>query len=106
VHHTNDANNDVFQVVGGSDDDVTKTFTIGSGVTAYTASVNGTATASITLKTAAALQSALRLIAPVTALPSPGVTVTGPTGGPLVAVFTDSVTTVTAAGTGGTVTVA
>lgn len=106
VHHTNDANNDVFQIIGGIDDDVTKTFTIDPAVTAYTASVNGTATASITTKTPAALQSALRLIAPVTALPDPGVTVTGPTGGPLIAVFTDAVTTVTASGTGGTVTVA
>jgi len=39
-------------------------------------------------------------------LPAPGVTVAGPDGGPLVATFTAPVTTVTASGTGGTVTVA
>lgn len=106
VHHTNDANGDVFEVIGDRSDDVAKTFTIGSGVTAYTATVDGQTTASITLKTAAALQSALRLLSTVIALPDDGVTVTGTTGGPLVATFTGLVTTVSAAGTGGTVTVA
>lgn len=105
VHHTTDANNDVFQVVDSTTDDVDKTFTIGSGVTAYTATVDGQTTASITTKTAAALQSALRLLSTVTALPSPGATVEGPTGGPLVVTFTGPVTVVSAAGTGGTVTV-
>jgi hypothetical protein len=105
LHHTTDANNDVFQVVDASSDDVTKTFTIPGGVTAYTATVDGQTTASITTKTAAALQAALRLLSTVTALPSPGVTVTGPSGGPLAATFTSTVTTVTAAGTGGTVVV-
>lgn len=106
VHHTNDANNDVFQVIDWAADDVTKTFTINSGVTAYTATVDGQTTASITTKTAAALQAALRLLSTVQALDAPGVVVTGPTGGPLVAAFTGTVTTVTASGTGGTVTVA
>jgi hypothetical protein len=105
VHHTTDANGDIFEVVTDSTDDVAKTFTIGSGVTAYTATVDGQTTTSITAKTAAALQSALRALSTVAALPDPGVTVDGPTGGPLVATFTATVTTVTASGTGGTVTV-
>jgi hypothetical protein len=106
VHHTKDANGDVFDVIGDTSDDVVKTFTIAAGVTAYTATVDGQTTASIATKTAAALQSALRLLSTVTALPDDGVTVDGPTGGPLVATFTGPVTTVSAAGTGGTVTVA
>lgn len=105
VHHTTDAAGDVFQVVDATSDDVAKTFTIGAGVTAYTVTVDSVATASITAKTKAALQSALRLISTVVALPAPGVTVEGPDGGPLVVTFTGPVTTVTASGTGGTVTV-
>lgn len=106
VHHTANSDGDVFEVVDDSSDDVAKTFTIGAGVTAYTATVTAVTTASITTKTKAALQSALRAIASVAALPSPGVTVDGPDGGPLVATFTGPVTGVSAAGTGGTVTVA
>lgn len=106
VHHTATAEGDVFEIVDNTSDDVVKTFTIPGGVTAYTVTVDGQTTASITAKTKAALQSALRLLSTVTALPSPGVTVEGPDGGPLVATFTGTVTTVTAAGTGGTVTVA
>lgn len=106
VYHTTDAAGDTFQVVDASTDDVAKQFTIAPGVTAYTATVDGQTTASITAKTATALQSALRLLSTVIALPGDGVTVTGPTGGPLVATFTGPVTTVTATGTGGTVTVA
>ncbi|OMB94620.1 hypothetical protein A5733_13650 [Mycobacterium sp. NS-7484] len=87
-------------------DDVAKTFTIPVGVTAYTVTVDGDTTTSITTKTKAALQSALRALDSVQALDAPGVTVDGPDGGPLVAVFTGPVTTVTAAGTGGTVAVA
>lgn len=106
VHHTNDANNDVFQVIDASTDDVTKTFTIPGGVTAYTVSAGGSGpSSSIVPKTAAALQTALRSLSAVAALPAPGATVTGPDGGPLVAVFTGPITPVTAAGTGGTVTV-
>lgn len=105
VHHTSDANGDVFEVVDETHDDVVKTFTIDPGVTGYTVTVDGQTTTSITTKTAAALQSALRALSTVSALPDPGVTVTGPTGGPLVATFTATVTTVTATGTGGTVTV-
>lgn len=101
IHHTNDANNDVFQVVDVPIS-ITKTFTIGSGVTAYTATVDGQTTTSITAMTAAALQSALLALSNVGA---GNVTVTGSSGGPLTAVFTVSVTTVTATGTGGTVTV-
>lgn len=106
VHHTTDANNDVFQVVDESADDVTKTFTIAAGVTTYTVTVTSLTTSPIATKTAAALQTALRALASVTALPSPGATVTGPSGGPLVATFTGPVTGVSATGTGGTVTVA
>jgi hypothetical protein len=105
VHHTADANGDVFQVVDSSSDDVAKTFTIAAGVTAYTATVGGATTTSIATKTAAALQTALLALAPVAALPAPHVTVTGPSGGPLVATFTAAVTGVSATGTGGTVTV-
>lgn len=99
VHHTADANGDVFQVVGPT---VTKVFTIGGGVTAYTVTVDGPTTASITALTSTALQTALRALASVG---SSGVTVTGSTGGPLTAVFTGPVSAVSAAGTGGTVTV-
>ena len=102
IHHTNDANGDVFQVVD-TPVSITKVFTIGSGVTAYTATVDGNTTTSITTMTAAALQTALQ------ALPNVGsgnATVTGSSGGPLTAVFTVPVTTVAANGTGGTVTVA
>jgi hypothetical protein len=105
VHHTADANRDVFQVVDYTADDTVKTFTIAGGVTSYTVTVDGQTTASIATKTAAALQSALRDLSTVEALDVPGVTVTGPSGGPLVATFTGTVTTVSATGTGGTVTV-
>jgi hypothetical protein len=108
VHHTTDANNDIFQVVDATSDDVTKTFTIGSGVTGYTATVGANTTTSITTLTAAALQTALRLLASVVALPSPGATVTGSGGAPgtLTVVFTSTPGSVSATGTGGTVTVA
>jgi hypothetical protein len=106
LHHTADALGDVFQVVDATTDDVTKTFTIAAGVTAYTATVTGSTTPSITTKTKAALQTALRALPSVQALPAPGATVDGPDGGPLVAVFTGPVTGVSAAGTGGTVNVA
>lgn len=106
VHHTTNAAGDIFQVVDASTDDVAKTFTIAAGVTAYTATVDGQTTASITTKTKAALQSALRALSTVAALPTPGVTVEGPDGGPLVATFTGPVSVVSAAGTGGTVGVA
>lgn len=106
VHHTADAAGDVFQVVDATFDDTKKTFTIASGVTAYTVTVDGDTTASITTKTKTALQTALRALPSVQALDTPGVTVNGPSGGPLLAEFTGPVTTVTATGTGGTVTVA
>lgn len=106
VHHTADAAGDVFEAVDETADDTAKTFTIDSAVTGYTVTVDGDTTASITTKTSYALQSALRALASVEALPEPGVTVDGPSGGPLVATFTGAVTTVTATGTGGTVTVA
>lgn len=105
VHHTADANGDVFEVIDASADDVTKTFTIDPTVTAYTATVGADTTTSITALTAYALQSALRLLASVEALPEPGVSVEGTTGGPLVATFTAPVGTVSATGTGGTVAV-
>lgn len=101
VHHTADAAGDVFQTFDNAQ--TTKVFTIAGGVTAYTVTVDSQPTASITTLTAAALQTALRALSNVGAS---GVTVTGSTGGPLTAVFTVAVTTVTASGTGGTVTVA
>ena len=51
VHHTADAAGDVFQVVDWTADDVVKTFTIASGVTAYTVTAGGDTTTSITTKT-------------------------------------------------------
>jgi hypothetical protein len=101
VHHAPDSSGDVFQTVAGAA--ITKVFTIAAGVTAYTTTVDGQTTTSITAKDKDALQNALR------ALPNvgpAGVTVTGTTGGPLTAVFSVPATIVTAAGTGGTVTVA
>lgn len=108
VHHTTDANNDVFAVVDSTTDDVTKTYTIGTGVTAYTTTVTGVTSPTISTLTATALQTALRALSSVVALPSPGATVSGTGGAPgtLTAVFTGPVTGVSAAGTGGTVTVA
>lgn len=101
VHHTADASGDVFQVLDNAG--TTKVFTIAAGVTAYTVTVNSQTTTSITTMSATALQTALRALSNIGAS---GVTVTGTTGGPLTAVFTVAVTTVTASGTGGTVTVA
>lgn len=108
VHHTADAAGDIFQVVNDATDDMTKTYTIASGVTAYTTTVGANTTPSITTLTAPALQTALRALASVAAMPSPGATVTGTGGAPgtLTAVFTATATPVTATGTGGTVTVA
>jgi hypothetical protein len=109
VHHSPDANQDVFLTFGGPAAaalpaaPATKTFTIGAGVTAYTVTVDGKATASITTLTSAGLQTALQALAGVGAS---GVAVTGTGSGPFTAVFTVAVSTVTAAGTGGTVTVA
>lgn len=107
VHHTTNADGDVFQVVQDDTDDVVKTFTIASGVTAYTATVGANTTSTISALTAAALQTALRALASVQALPSPGATVSGTGGAPgtLSVVFTAAVTPVSASGTGGTVTV-
>lgn len=105
VHHTTNADGDIFHVVDAADDDVAKTFTIAPEVTAYTATVSGSTSTSITAKTKAALQTALRALPSVAELPAPGVTVVGPDGGPLVATFTAPVTGVAATGTGGTVTV-
>jgi hypothetical protein len=108
IHHTANAAGDVFEIITDSTDDVSKVFTIASGVTAYTATAGANTTPSITTLTAPALQTALRALASVAALPSPGVTVTGTGGAPgtLTAVFTAAITPVSATGTGGTVTVA
>lgn len=110
IAHTTDAAGDVFQVISAATlaaaDDVEKTFTIAAGVTEYTVTAGTDTTTAITTKTASALQSALRALASVQALPTPGVTVTGTSGGPLVATFTGPITPVSATGTGGTVTVA
>lgn len=107
IHHTTDANNDIFAVVTDSSDDVTKTFSIGTGVTAYTATVGANTTPTISTLTAPALQTALRALASVQAMPAPGATVTGTGGAPgtLDVVFTAAPGTVSASGTGGTVTV-
>jgi hypothetical protein len=99
IHHTADANGDVFQVV---DDTTIKTITLGNGVTAYTVTVGGQTTTSLSTLTAAALQTALRALSTVG---STGVTVTGSTGGPFTAIFKASAVTISATGTGGTVTV-
>lgn len=105
VHHTANAAGDIFQTVTDATDDLTKTYTIAVGVTGYTTTVGANTTPSITLKTKAALQTALRALASVQALPGDGATVDGPDGGPLVVTFTAPVTPVSATGTGGTVTV-
>jgi len=107
VHHTTTADGDVFEIVTDATDDVTKTYNIASGVTAYTTTVGANTTPSITTLTAPALQTALRNLASVQALPSPGATVSGTGGAPgtLTVVFTAPVTPVSASGTGGTVTV-
>lgn len=82
---------------------VVKTVTVGSGVTAFTLSVNGNATSSISYTSgstpASALQSALNALSGVTA------TVTGSAGGPYTVTLTSG-GTLTASGTGGSVTVA
>jgi hypothetical protein len=78
-------------------------FTLGSGLTSYIVTVDGQTTAVISTLTSAALQTALRALAIVG---STGVTVTGSGSGPFTAVFTAPVLSVTAGGTGGTVTVA
>ncbi|MGV0627208.1 hypothetical protein [Mycolicibacter minnesotensis] len=101
VHHTANAQGDVFEVVDNTE--TTKVFTIAGGVTAYTVTVDGQTTSSVSTLTAAALQTALRALSNIG---SSGVTVTGSTGGPLTAVFSVPVSVVTASGTGGTVTVA
>lgn len=100
LHHTATSEGDVFETVDGP---VTKVFTIGGGVTAYTVTVNGQTTASVSTLTSVALQTALRALAGVG---STGVDVTGSAGGPLTAVFKIAVNTISAAGTGGTVTIA
>lgn len=101
VHHSADASGDVFQTVGGPP--LTKIFTIGAGVTSYLVMVDGQTTAAISTITSAALQTALRALSNVG---SDGVTVTGSGTGPFTAVFTAPVLSVSAGGTGGTVTVA
>ena len=101
VHHAPDSAGDVFQTVAGAA--ITKVYTIAAGVTAYTTTVDGQTTTSITAKDKEGLQNALRALPNIG---SAGVTVTGTSGGPLTAVFAVPVTTVTATGTGGTVTIA
>ena len=105
IHHTADAAGDIFEIVNDATDDMSKTITFGVGVTAYTLTVDGDTTGSLTLKTKVAAQAALRALDSVEEMPSPGVTVDGPDGGPLVASFT-ATAPVSANGTGGTVTFA
>jgi hypothetical protein len=83
---------------------IVKTFTVGSGVTAFTVTVDTQTTPSISVPvTAAALQTALEGLSNVG---TGKVKVAGTGTGPFTATFTVAVTTVTAAGTSGTVTVA
>ena len=98
--HSANSDGDAFHVVAVP---IVKVFTIAVGVTAYTVTVDGEPTASITAMTNAALQTALRALPNVGAS---GVTVTGSSGGPLTASFIVPVSVVSASGTGGTVTVA
>lgn len=107
VHHSPDAQGDVFEVVEEPTPPITKVFTIDAEVTAYTVTVAvsgeaGLTTASISTLTSSALQTALRALANVGA---DGVDVTGSSGGPHTAVFSVPVTSVTASGTGGDVVV-
>lgn len=105
VHHTTDAAGDIFEVVDASTDDVAKTVTIPGGVTSYTFTAGADTTSAIVPKTKAALQSALRALPSVQALPAPGAVVEGPDGGPLTVTFTAPITPTSASGTGGTVVV-
>ena len=102
VHHTTDANQDVFQEIAVYS--IPKVFTIGTGVTAYVVTVDGVPTATVAATTPAALDTALE------ALPNVGtgkVVVSGAGGAPgtLTALFSVPVSIVSAVGTGGTVTV-
>ena len=97
--HSGNAGGDAFHVVI---EPIVKVFTIAGGVTAYTVTVDGQTTASITALTGTGLQTALRALPNVG---STGVTVTG-SSSPLTATFIVPVTDVSATGTGGTVTVA
>lgn len=102
VHHTTDANGDIFQEVAVFS--LTRTFNLGTGLTAYTVAVDGIPTQNISGTTSALLQTALR------ALPNVGVggvVVSGAGGAPgtLTALFSVAVNQVSATGTGGTVTV-
>lgn len=97
--HSGNAAGDAFHVVMAA---ITKVFTIAGGVTGYTVTVDGQPTASISVLTGAALQTALRALPNVGAS---GVTVTG-SSSPLTASFLVPVSVVSATGTGGTVTVA
>lgn len=103
VHHTTDANADIFQEIAIYS--ISKVFTIATGVTAYTVTVDGVTTTTIAATTQAALQTALQALANVGVS---GVTVSGTGGAPgtLTALFTVPVNLVSALGTGGTVTVA
>lgn len=83
----------------------TKTLTVGAGVTAFTITADGATTASISNgsggATATAVQTAIR------ALPGQGgATVVGNAGGPFTITLVGTIASVTATGTGGTVTVA
>ena len=82
---------------------IVKTFTVDPAASAYTVTVDGQTTPSISTITSAALQAALEGLSTVG---TGKVTVTGSGKGPFTATFTVTVTAVTAAGTGGTVTVA
>lgn len=100
VHHTTDANADIFQEIAIYS--ISKLFTLGTGVTAYTVTVDGETTGTVAALTAAALDTALE------ALPNVGagkVVVSGTGGAPgtLTALFSVPVNVVSALGTGGTV---
>lgn len=100
VHHTTDANRDIFQEVAIYS--ISKVFTIGSGVTAYTVTIDGVTSGTVAALTSAALQTALLAMSNVGAS---GVVVSGSGGAPgtLTALFAVPVNVVSALGTGGTV---
>lgn len=102
VHHTTDANADIFQEVAIYS--ISKLFTIATGVTAYTVTIDGSTTTTVAATTQAALQAAL------VALPNVGagkVVVSGTGGAPgtLTALFSVPINAISALGTGGTVVV-
>lgn len=103
VHHTTDANADIFQEVATYS--IAKTVNIGTGVTAYVVTIDGVPTSSVAATTPAALQTALNAHPNVGAGKSV-VSGTGGAPGTLNVLFSVPVNAVSAVGTGGTVGIA